>query len=292
MHFLDTEKHPDVSKTTLLTAIVFVITAVIGIGGGAQQLCIKFFDFIPSFDLRSASLGVIATQLGFHLIPFLLGVLSIFFVVKKILLRPIHSLFGDKQKAFQKFWFSFFIYSFIFIVISVLYYWNDDAIKMNFINSSFWLMTFVLAVFVAIQISFEELFFRAFFPQTLVGLGLSKISAILVASVLFGLLHGNNPEVETYGKILLLLYILHGLFLGFIVYLDNSIWLALGYHFANNTLTLLFISSESQVLKTPSIFQLTREDNNLWWLFIQIIVTMGIFFFTCYKKYGWKIKLN
>jgi membrane protease YdiL (CAAX protease family) len=292
VHFLDSEKYPEISKTTLLIALVFVITAVIGIGGAAQQICIKFFHFSPSFDLRSKNLLDITIQLGFHVIPFILGIGSLLFVTKKMLLRPISSLFGNKEKALQKFGFSFLIYTCIFLVISILYYWNDDAIQMNFINASFWLMTFVLALFIAIQISFEELLFRAFFPQTLVGLGLSKLSAILLASLLFGILHGNNPEVAVYGKLLIVLYIFHGLFLGIIVYLDNSIWLALGYHFSNNMLTLLFLSSESQVLKTPTLFHLTKEDNNLWWLFVQLIITMSVFFFVCYKKYGWKIKLK
>ncbi len=292
MHFLDAKKYQEISKMTLLMAILFVISAIIGIGGGAQQFFIKFFNFSPLFDLRSKSLSVIILQLGFHLIPFLLGIGSILFVTKKMLLRPISSLFGDRQKALHKFGFSFILYTAIFLIISIIYYWNSDNIKMNFINSSFWLTTFILAIFIAIQISFEELFFRAFFPQTLVGFGLSKMGAIVLASILFGVLHGNNPEVVIYGRLLILLYVLHGLFLGIIVYLDNSIWLALGYHFSNNMLALLFLSSESQVLKTPSIFQLTTESNNLCWLFLQLFITMAVFFFACYKKYGWNINPN
>jgi hypothetical protein len=289
MHFLDVDKTSSIKKSTFLIAILFVISFAIGLGGGLQQFIINTSHFKPNFDLTQSPVETFIKQLGFHLIPFLLGIIGIFFVTHKILHRPIGSLFGESIHLFKKLLFAiatFVMLTLVFLAIRQLF--NYELIPLK-ITPVFWIYFCLVLVFVFVQILFEELLFRAFFPQTLVGLGLTKISAVILSSIIFGLLHASNPEVVYYGKIMILLYIINGFFLGAITYFDNSLWLAIGYHFANNFLSLVFVSSSEQVLKVPSFFVATQENNNLSYLIFQLFITIVIFFAAGFKLFRWKL---
>lgn len=289
MHFLDIDKTNSFKKSTFLVAILFVISCTIGLGGGLQQFIINISHFKPNFDLTNSSVGTFTKQLGFHLIPFFLGIIGIFIVTNKILHRPIASLFGESIHLFKKLFFAIAIFVMLTMVfLAARQFFNYDLISLK-ITAVFGIYFCLVLVFVFVQILFEELLFRAFFPQTLVGLGLTKISAIILSSIIFGLLHASNPEVVYYGKIIILLYIINGLFLGVITYFDNSLWLVIGYHFANNFLSLAFVSSSEQVLKVPSFFVATQENNNLSHLIFQLFITIVIFFVAGFKLFRWKL---
>lgn len=289
MHFLDTDKQANSSKMALISAVVFVVTAIVGIGGGAQQFCVKFFDISPLFDLRVVSFQTFIIQLAFHLIPFAVGIGAIFFAAKKILGRSICTLFGNTNKIFKKISVVVLLYFLCFLGF-LLFQKND--VTPNMLSHSFAWISLVLVIFVVIQIAFEELLFRAFLPQTLVGFGATKLIGICVSAVIFGVLHSGNPEVLVYGKGLVLLYIFHGLFLGFLTYFDNSIWGALGYHFINNFLALWFVSSDEQVLQVPSLYRVTTENHSLTLMTFQILVTTITIMIGGFVFFKWRIKVK
>lgn len=289
MHFLDVFSSSEIRKKNILAALLFVGSCIVGIGGGIQYFILNTLNFQVSFDLRNSSVVEMICQLSFHLIPFVLGILGVVYVTKNILYQPFKKTLGETDKIGQRLFVSFVLYLLLassFLAIRQIY--GGHLIKKQ-LDFDFSIIVLILVVFVFAQVFFEELIFRAFLPQVFVGLGLSKTVAIIVSSIVFGLLHNSNPEVTHYGKWILILYIINGLFLGFITYLDKSIWLAVGYHFANNFLSLVFISSEEQVLKVPSLFVAGQENNNLSLMIFQLFVTIVIFFAAGFKLYRWKI---
>jgi|GEM_PF-4652912 len=291
MHFWEIYKKREGIKPTLIVALLFTITAVIGVGGVVQQLFLNNSGMIPLTDLREVSFRTLIAQLCFHLIPFIAGILAIFLAIKKILLQPVFSLFGSMENRNRKFILSVALFALcFFITVFALSGTGDFTFVKNEISGSFWLAALVLLIFVLIQVTFEELLFRAFLPQVLTGLGLTKIAALVLSSVIFGLLHTRNPEVAFYGKWFIGMYMLHGLFLGVITLLDNGILVVLGYHFTNNFLTLLFAASEEQVLKVPSFFHLENEQHFGWIPVLQSVFLMTVFFAVCYRQFGWSFK--
>lgn len=291
MHFWEIYKKRAEIKPTLIVALLFVVTAVVGVGGIVQQLILNNSGMTPLTDLREVSSGTLAVQFCFHLIPFIAGILALFLAVRKILLQPVVSLFGSTEKGSPKFIFSVALFTLcFFVMVFTLSGTGDFTVVKSDMNSSVWFAALMLLIFVLIQITFEELLFRAFLPQMLTGLGLTKIAALVLSSVIFGLLHARNPEVAFYGKWFIGMYMLHGLFLGAVAMLDNGILVVLGYHFTNNFLTLLFAASEEQVLKVPSFFYLENEQHFGWIPLLQSIFLMTVFFVVCYRRFGWSFK--
>ena len=291
MHFWEIYKKREGIKPTLIVALLFVVTAVVGVGGVVQQLFLNNSGMIPLTDLREVSSRTLIIQLCFHLIPFIAGILAIFLSVKKILLQSVFSLFGSIEKGSPKFIFSAVLFTLCFFVtVFALSGASDFTVVKSDMNSSIWFAALMLLIFVLIQVTFEELLFRAFLPQVLTGLGLTKIAALVLSSVIFGLLHARNPAVAFYGKWFIGMYMLHGLFLGVVALLDKGILVVLGYHFTNNFLTLLFTASEEQVLKVPSFFHLENEQRFGWSLVLQSVFLMTVFFAACYRRFGWSFK--
>jgi membrane protease YdiL (CAAX protease family) len=121
-----------------------------------------------------------------------------------------------------------------------------------------WLLVVILLL--PLQSAAEELFFRGYLTQ---GLGLAGgfLLAWLAPSVLFGLLHGANPEVLQYGPLLTLpIYIGTGLLLGWITLRSESLEMALGLHVANNFYAALLVTFPSSALPAPALFQIQRYD--------------------------------
>ena len=84
----------------------------------------------------------------------------------------------------------------------------------------------------------------------------NKWAPLLITSILFGALHAANPEVKEFGLALALpQYIVIGLVFGIITVMDDGTELAIGKHAINNILISLFVTHNSSVLQTPSIFK-------------------------------------
>jgi membrane protease YdiL (CAAX protease family) len=108
------------------------------------------------------------------------------------------------------------------------------------------------------QCAAEELFFRGYLTQ---GFGLAGgfWLAWLVPSLLFGLLHGANPEVLQYGPWLTLpIYIGTGLLMGWVTLRSEGLEMALGLHIANNYYSALLVTFPSSALPAPALFQIQQ----------------------------------
>lgn len=119
----------------------------------------------------------------------------------------------------------------------------------------------VALILIPLQTSTEELIFRGYLPQSL-GLLTSGIwLPWIVPAIVFGLLHGMNPEVGLYGMALMLpSYILMGLLLGWITLRSQGLELALGLHLANNLYAGLMVTFPGSSLTSPAIFSIREFD--------------------------------
>lgn len=286
-HFLDIYKNEKMSKMTFFLAIVFVLTGMISVGSFIQQIGVKMHWFQPTLDLTMLDLGAFAKMLFFHSIPFITGLLSIVFAVHLMLRKSVFSLFGETKDGLKRIGFAFFLFLICYLSFSLIDVLAIHSIEGNSVSSTFFWQVLLIGLFLLIQTAFEEFAFRSFLPQIFVGVGVRKIMAVLLSAIIFGLLHGGNPEISFYGQWILIVYIFQGFFLGILTLFDNSIRLALGYHLANNFLSLVLISSENQVLKVPSLFVVSTENFSIFIMVLQIILTILIFFVVCYRRFGW-----
>ncbi len=156
--------------------------------------------------------------------------------------------------------------------------------ELRFDFSKFIILLVVAVIFVPIQTATEELIFRGYLMQ---GFGLAfknTIAPLIITSVLFGLMHGTNPEAKAHGLLLMLpYYIFFGMFLGMLTLLDEGLELAMGIHCANNLVSSLLITSKNSVLQTDAIFFTSVENpvNE----FLMWIAMASLCFFVFYKKY-------
>ena len=132
----------------------------------------------------------------------------------------------------------------------------------------------------------EELFFRGYLIQGLSQIFKNGIIPLMISSLLFGLAHMSNPEVQKFGwSIMLSYYVIFALFMGCITFLDEGLELAIGIHFANNMISGLLVSTRDSVLKPYSILETKNENPYLeliCWFFMA-----GLTFLVFVKKYKW-----
>ncbi len=218
---------------------------------------------------------------------FLLG--GLFFWVRYVHRQSILSLTTIRKKMdWSRFFFIFLLMS-AFIIASTLisYFTASDSLIFNFDPVPFLILLAVAIILVPIQTSFEEYMFRGYLMQ---GLGLvakKRWIPLLVTSILFGVMHIANPEVEKIGSIVMFYYIGTGLFLGVITLMDEGLELALGFHAANNLITVLLVTSDWTALQTDSIFIDTADPNSGYEILLPILVVFPLFIFILSKKYKW-----
>ena len=242
-----------------------------------------------SNDLNFEKLGIDANYgLFFMILTFGCGVLGLWFSMKMIHKRPFRTLITPLKSINYKkiftaaaLWFAFMGF---FELVS--YFLDPGNYAFNFDGSKFFILVLISLLLLPIQTSFEELLMRGYLMQ---GLGLAtgkRWIPLLVTSIIFGLLHIANPEVQEYGVgIMMVNYIQIGLMLGIITLMDDSLELALGVHAANNIYGATMVTFSASALKTPALF--TMQELNINTMTIAGLVGSFIFILLLTKIYGW-----
>lgn len=211
--------------------------------------------------------------------------------------QSIRSLTTARQKvSWKRIFFSFGLWSLITCgLTAVSYFVAPENFVFNFRPVPFAILAALAVVFIPMQTSFEEYLFRGYLMQ---GIGIttrSRLFPLLFTSIMFGLMHIANPEVDKMGPVLLLFYIGTGLFLAIITLMDDGMELALGFHAANNLITCLLVTSDWTALQTPSILKDTSVPSAGFDVLMPIIILYPMLLFIFAKKYkwtGWKEKLT
>ena len=230
------------------------------------------------------------------LITFLGGLLALILVIKYIHRQRFTKLVTARKKIdWSRFFFSFGIWA-LFSIVSTLftYYFTPEDLLWNFNLMPFLGLLAVSILLLPLQTSFEELFFRGYLMQGIGVAARNKLTPLIITSLMFGLMHAFNPEIEKIGYSVLSVYIGIGFFLGIITLMDDGMELALGFHAANNMLIALLVTSDWSALQTNSVFLDVAEPSAIGQI-IPIFIILPILIFIFAKKYkwtNWKEKLS
>jgi len=221
-------------------------------------------------------------------VPFVFFLALLFLWWKFIHRYSITKLTTAREKIdWSRFFFSFGVWAGInLIVLSVGYFIDSDSFQFQFNLKAFLPLLFIALIFIPIQTSFEEYFFRGYFMQFTAYLSKNRGVALIATSVIFGLMHLSNPEVSSMGLTVMIFYIGCGLVLGIMTLMDDGLELALGFHAANNLLGSLLITSDSAVFQTDALF-ISTADSNIYELLIQVFIIFPILLYIFSKKYNW-----
>jgi hypothetical protein len=136
---------------------------------------------------------------------------------------------------------------------------------------------FLALIFIPIQTSAEELFFRGYILQEF-GLRQQNIWVLSsISGLIFGLPHLLNPEATVNYPLLGLYYFTFGFCLAFITLREGKLELALGAHAANNLFSVIIANYTITALPSPSIFTIKVLD--AVYSVPVAILGMGIFIF-------------
>lgn len=122
------------------------------------------------------------------------------------------------------------------------------------------------------------------------GIGIAvknKWFPLALTSLIFGLMHIANPEVEKIGYIIMVYYIGTGLFLGILTLMDEGMELALGFHAANNLVTALLVTANWTAFQTDSVLKDMSEPAAGYDILFPVLVIFPILLFIFSKKYKW-----
>ena len=133
----------------------------------------------------------------------------------------------------------------------------------------------------------EEVLFRGYLMQGFGTWFKKSFVALLLTSVIFGLLHGLNPEVEKLGWISMVYYIGTGLVLGIFTLMDEGTELALGFHAANNIVAAVLVTANWTVFQTDALLIDTSEPSVGWEMFVPVLILYPLVLYIFSKKYGW-----
>jgi membrane protease YdiL (CAAX protease family) len=280
-----------------LSVFLFSTVTLIGLGQIPYALVLKNkgFDFEEQTFLSVVEAQeILGNQLFFilQLMPFVVGLIALLIAVPWIMKRKAISIFTSRSSLdLKRVGFAFLCwFAFMLLLFSVSYLIQPENIQWNFKPSTIIGLILISIFIVPLQTTFEEVIFRGLLFQ---GIGLMTRNGILTISItglLFGLIHAGNPEIAVLGKGILLYYVVSGLFLGLITYLDEGLELSMGFHAANNIFGALILTNNWQAFQTDALFiDLSPPSVGLDVLFIPSLgYPLLLLIFS--KKYSWNWK--
>ena len=224
------------------------------------------------------------------LLPFAVVLPFIYLVVTRLHQRSFLSLITSRDRVdYKKTLFSFFLWGTVSALMVIFdYMMSPEDYVWNFKPLTFLILLLISVVMIPLQTSMEELIFRGYLMQGFGVLFKNRWMPLLITSILFGLLHIWNPEIDKLGIHLIWYYIGTGLFLGVITLMDEGIELALGFHAANNLVTALLVTASWTAFQTESLL----IDNSEPSLGMELIFTLAVIYpllaLIFAKKYQWK----
>lgn len=225
------------------------------------------------------------------LLSFALGLVAVIFVAKYLHKQSFTHLTTTRKKIdWKRFWFIFLLWGIVsssFVLID--YYLSPKDYVLNFKLVPFLILSVIAIVLVPLQTSFEEYLFRGYLMQGIGVIVKNRWMPLIITSVVFGLLHIANPEVDKLGPIIMIYYISTALLLGIMTLMDEGLELALGFHAANNLFTALLVTADWTAFQTHSILKDMSDPESMaiGEIFVPVFVVFPIILFILSKKYNW-----
>ena len=231
------------------------------------------------------------TNLFLMLLSFAVGLVAILLVAKGLHKQSTRLLTTARPKIdWKRIWFAFFFWAIVSVGMTLLgIYLSPEDYQWNFQLEPFLILVVIAVIMIPLQTSCEEYLFRGYLMQGIGILAKNKWVPLFITSVVFGLLHMANPEVDKLGPIIMVYYIGTGLFLGIITLMDDGLELALGFHAANNLFTALLVTADWTAFQTHSIYKDMSDPSQMGVLeiVVPVFVVFPILLFIFAKKYKW-----
>ena len=260
------------SKNTWWRYVVMIAAILLASNTvGSIPLLIPFFKAAisdPSVAEKLASNPADYSALGVDplyglfmmLFPFVAGMAAF-----ALLVKPLHGRsFKATLTGKSRFRWSHMIIAFIvWTVLSGIYlfaYLKIEPSNFTLNNTSITLLfiSLIAIALIPFQAGLEEVVFRGYLMQGFGSLLRYRWFPVIVTSILFGLMHGLNPEVKEYGFFTMMpQYIVFGLIFGIVALMDDGIESAMGAHAANNIFLVIMVTHESSALQTPALYEQT-----------------------------------
>ena len=198
---------------------------------------------------------------------------------------------GTKRVRWSRFFFAFAIYGVILLIFfAISFITEPEKVEFSFEPVKFFIMLLIVLIFIPMQASTEEFAFRGYLAQGIASWTKSRWWALIIPSVLFGLMHFVNTEVVEYGFwVMMPQYLFMGFMFGAMSVLDDGIELAMGVHTVNNLMASALVTFDGSSLPTYALFK-TKEVNpaeDILPLVIAGVIILAIFA----VKYKWDFKI-
>jgi uncharacterized protein len=167
---------------------------------------------------------------------------------------------------------------FVLVVLAGLvgYLLDPSAFSLGPNLAAFVPFALLALVFVPIQTTAEEVFFRGYIVQGASLISTNFLFLAVASGVLFMLPHLANPGMDSGFLLVLLYHFGFGAFLAWVSLRDGTLELAIGAHAANNLFGAIVLGFEGSALSTPSLF-LTDRFVPAFSL-IQFLATAALFY--------------
>lgn len=276
--------------TFFLTLVGWQIVGIIPISITAIWHAKDYNQFLNAANDNFMGLGIDANLYLFLMVlMFAFGLAFLLLGITGIHKRSIRSVMTSR-KSFD--WNRFFWAAALWAILSVSFMAIDYFIHpldfvWNFKLVPFIILVLISVLFIPLQTSFEETLFRGYLMQSL-GLAFkNRWLPLIITSVIFGLLHAMNPEVEKMGMQLMVYYIGTGLLFGVITLMDEGLELTLGLHAANNITAAIFVTTNWTVFQTDALFIDYSEPIMGYLVMVPLLIIYPIVLFILSKKYKW-----
>jgi len=246
---------------------------------------------LANMDLSvlSSNLNIIFAVIFFSFVILLIAAMLLIKLFHKRSWKEVIN--GTNRVRWSRFFFGFLVWGIISLIIFTISYFTDpEVINFRFDPLNFFVLVIIALLFVPLQASAEEFLFRGYLAQGIASWTKSRWWAIIIPSILFGLMHTLNPEIKEYGFFVMMpQYIFLGLMFGIMSILDDGIELAMGVHTVNNLFGTTLVTYKASAVKTYALFEITELNpaEELLPLVITGIVLLSIFSF----KYKWNFKI-
>ncbi|NCA21339.1 MAG: CPBP family intramembrane metalloprotease [Crocinitomicaceae bacterium] len=277
---------------TIATIGIIVLSYIIGSTFLLTDIAINFPGQHPTTEAEIVQLIGKNRFLIWIIVPFLFVIVGLLSSIHFLHKRPILSLITARKKIdFKRILFSFLVMTIVLSLFLVLQIYTSNNLTFQFNFEKFLPLLLISLFLLPIQTTCEELIFRGYALQGIKRRTASNLAAILISGTMFGAIHYGNPEIEAIGNHIILYYILVGIFLSFITYLDDGMELALGYHAANNIFAAIMVTNNWQAFQTDALFLDKTPPGIGWDTILGILIVLPTLFFIFKWKYKWEIKL-
>lgn len=274
--------------------LIFIIWQIGSIPFAAAvmwKLSLQGSKFMGIIDYQTM-MTTLDSNLTFFLMlfSFAVGFFGVWLIVRFFHSQKFKDLLTTRhQFDWKRVFFGFSIVALFITAMTVIdYYVNPDDYLFNFKSQEFLILAAIGILFVPIQTTFEEIYFRGYFMQGLGVIFKNRWLPLIVTSVGFGLLHLGNPEVDKMGYIIMVSYIGTGFLLGIMALMDEGLEISIGYHAGNNLITALLVTADWTAFQTESVLIYTEEPSAGFDVLIPVLIIYPIYLIIISKVYHWK----